>query len=320
MQKIAINEQRILNQTEFPLIFGPQTENITLENTLGYISENLDTILNELKNHGAILFRGFPINDAKDFNDFCLSFGWEDLPYIGGAAVRKNVYGVVFTANEAPPDQPIPFHHEMAQVPKFPSHLFFYCDVEPSEGGETPLCLSNAVYERINSERPEFIEKLRSLGVKYTRVLPDYDDPSSPIGRSWRSTFMTESKEEAEKKCIEHGGSYEWLENDCLKTVSQIFDPIRLDERTGKLTWFNSIVAVYYGWKDSRNTPETAITYGDGTPLNLEDVKFSKEVLDELCVSIKWKKSDVILVDNRQVLHARNSFVPPRRILAALFQ
>ena len=208
----------------------------------------------------------------------------------------------------------------MAQVPKFPSHLFFYCEVKPSQGGETPLCLSNAVYERVNKERPEFIEKLRRLGVKYTRVLPDQDDPSSPIGRSWRSTFLTDSKEEAEKKCVEHGGTFEWLEDNCLKTVSKIFDPIRLEERTGKLTWFNSIVAVYYGWRDSRNTPEKAITYGDDTPLDPSDVKFCQDVLDELCVAVEWNKSDVFLVDNRLALHARKSFIPPRRILAALFE
>ena len=42
--------------------------------------------------------------------------GYEELPYVGGAAPRTNVVGRVFTANESPPDQKIPFHHEMAQV------------------------------------------------------------------------------------------------------------------------------------------------------------------------------------------------------------
>lgn len=88
----------------------------------------------------------------------------------------------MFTSNEAPPDQLIPFHHEMAQTPVYPSHLFFYCDVKPGRGGETPICLSNAVYEAMVKQRPEFVERLRQKGVKYTRVLPEFDDPSSPIG------------------------------------------------------------------------------------------------------------------------------------------
>lgn len=70
----------------------------------------------------------------------------------------------------------------MAQVPKFPSHLFFYCDVAAKEGGETPICLSNIVYEQLNKERSQFVENLKQKGVKYTRILPQEDDSSSAIG------------------------------------------------------------------------------------------------------------------------------------------
>jgi hypothetical protein len=62
---------------------------------------------------------------------------------IGGAAprriipVRANIE--VFTANEAPPDQLIPFHHELAQVKNPPQYLFFYCDLPSETGGETAL-------------------------------------------------------------------------------------------------------------------------------------------------------------------------------------
>ncbi|KAF9613599.1 hypothetical protein IFM89_009269 [Coptis chinensis] len=53
---------------------------------------------------------------SSDFNQVVEAFGYEELPYVGGAAPRTNVIGRVFTANESPPDQIIPFHHEMAQV------------------------------------------------------------------------------------------------------------------------------------------------------------------------------------------------------------
>ena len=71
--------------------------------------------------------RGFPVNDANDFNEFSLAFGWTELPYIGGAAVRKHVTGTVYTANECPPEKSINFHHEMAQVFLFfvYFHIFF---------------------------------------------------------------------------------------------------------------------------------------------------------------------------------------------------
>ncbi|CAG7881041.1 unnamed protein product [Brassica rapa] len=65
--------------------------------------------------------------------------------------------------NESPPDQKIPFHHEMAQVPEFPSKLFFYCEVEPNSGGETPLVLSHVVYERMKEKHPEFVRGWRNM-------------------------------------------------------------------------------------------------------------------------------------------------------------
>ncbi|KAJ4973841.1 hypothetical protein NE237_007015 [Protea cynaroides] len=42
-------------------------------------------------------------------------FGYDELPYDRGAASRTNVINLVFTTNESPPDQKIPFHKEMGQ-------------------------------------------------------------------------------------------------------------------------------------------------------------------------------------------------------------
>lgn len=101
----------------FPSVLSP---NPFSSSTLSFFTDSiiaqkpfLDSLL--LKT-GAILFRGFDVNTAKDFNDVVEAFGFEELPYVGGAAPRTNVVGRVFTANESPPDQKIPFHHEMAQV------------------------------------------------------------------------------------------------------------------------------------------------------------------------------------------------------------
>ena len=39
-----------------------------------------------------------------------------------------------------------------SQVPEFPSKLFFFCEVEPGSGGETPIVLSHVVYERMKEK------------------------------------------------------------------------------------------------------------------------------------------------------------------------
>jgi hypothetical protein len=45
------------------------------------------------------------------------------------------------------------------------------------------------------SERfPDFMEKVEEQGVRYIRIMPCEDDPTSAIGRGWKSTFLTESR------------------------------------------------------------------------------------------------------------------------------
>jgi hypothetical protein len=89
---------------------------------------------------------------------------------------------------------------------------------------------------------------------------------------------------------------------------------------SGKKSWFNSIVAAYTGWSDKRNDGKRAVTFADGELMDEENIHKCAAILDESSVSFTWKQGDVLLIDNRQVLHARKSFEPPRRILAALFQ
>ncbi|KAL4576796.1 hypothetical protein LXL04_012896 [Taraxacum kok-saghyz] len=133
-----------------------------------------------------ILFRGFSsVSSASDLNDVVEAFDYEELPYVGGAAPLTNVVGRVFTSNESPPDKKIPFHHEMEQVPTFPLKVFFFCEVEPKIGGETPIVLSHVVYDKMKQKYPEFVDRLEQQGLIYTRVLGEDDDPSSPIGRGW---------------------------------------------------------------------------------------------------------------------------------------
>lgn len=67
----------------FPLTVVPNYYGSTIEESVYFVESNIEEILSELRTHGAILFRDFPIADPKDFNDFALAFGWEDLPYIG---------------------------------------------------------------------------------------------------------------------------------------------------------------------------------------------------------------------------------------------
>ena len=79
-------------------------------------------------------------------------------------------------------------------------------------------------------------------------------------------------------------------------------------------------MAAYTGWKDSRNVPEKAVTFGDGTPLDGDAVRKVDAIMQEIEVAIPWQVGDVIYLDNRTSMHARKTFTGPRRILAYLFE
>lgn len=74
--------------------------------------------------------------------------------------------------------------------------------MEPAKGGETPIVLSHIVYERMEEKYPDFVEKLEKHGLLYTRVLGEDDNPSSPIGRGWKSTFLTSDKTLAQQRFL----------------------------------------------------------------------------------------------------------------------
>lgn len=313
-------QQKSVNGSSFPFVVLPGSgSNFPNGASVAQaIRENKAWLEDQLHRNGAILFRGFPILTPSDFNGVVEAFGYEELPYVGGAAPRTNIVGRVFTSNESPPDQKIPFHHEMAQVPEYPSIVFFFCEIKPAEGGETPIVLSHSVYNRMRSQFPEFVEKLEKHGLLYTRILGVGDDPSSPIGRGWQSTFLTTDKEEAEKRAARLGMKLEWLPDGCVKTVSGPLPAIKVDETRGQKVWFNSMVAAFTGWEDARNDPRKAVTFGDGSPLPEEAVHGCLAILNEESVAIPWYPGDVMVLDNKAVQHARRSFIPPRRVLASL--
>ncbi|ESQ47730.1 hypothetical protein EUTSA_v10021117mg [Eutrema salsugineum] len=304
----------VISPSSSPAIPIPALSPLLFTQTIKTHKPYLDSLLHE---SGAVLFRGFPVYSADEFNDFVEAFGFDELPYVGGAAPRSSVVGRVFTANESPPDQKIPFHHEMAQVPEFPSKLFFYCEIEPKSGGETPIVLSHVVYERMKEKHPEFVQRLEEHGLLYVRVLGEDDDPSSPIGRGWKSTFLTQDKNVAEERAAKLGMKLEWTEEGA-KTIMGPIPAIKYDESRNRKVWFNSMVAAYTGWEDKRNDPRKAVTFGDGKPLPEDIVHDCLRILEEECVAVPWQRGDVLLIDNWAVLHSRRPFDPPRRVLASL--
>lgn len=303
----------------FPLVLKCVSDDADLPSTTQWIAERAQQLDQQCDQHGTILFRGFPLTTDRDFDAFISAFGYRNFPYNESLsnAVRVNRTERVFTANEAPPEVTIYFHHEMAQTPLYPSKLFFFCEKAADRGGATPLCRSDAVFARLQQECPQFAADCEAKGLRYSNVMPPTDDPASGMGRSWQSTYRAATREEAEQRLRSVGYSWQWLPDGCLRATTPVLPAVRQLSGNRK-SFFNQLIAAFQGWKDTRNDPSQAITFGDGTPLDPAAVNRATEIAYELAFDVPWQRGDVALVDNFVVMHGRRTFEGSRKILASL--
>ena len=283
-------------------------------------------LLEAVDEHGLVLLRGFPrANNPLHFSAFVQSLSL--IPFDGSesAAPRTEMAPYVFTANEAPPSEVIPFHHEMAQCTKAPDLVFFFCQRPARSGGATPVVRSRDVAEFVMRRHPAAARELETRGIRYARTLPEHDDPSSPIGRSWRRTYgatIDEAEEGLHKAGVEGTWSFDGGNERLLRTLSAP-RPFFGRDAEGRRTFFNSAVAVRDGWKDARNDPRKAIVYADDdSPLSEAADRLLRDAAGYMGAYAwrgRWHAGDVLLLDNRQVLHARETFRGPRRVMASLW-
>jgi hypothetical protein len=317
-ESVVAGQQRH-GQTIFPVVMEFKEESCSQQEALTWIGEQREALLRRASQSGAVLFRGFPLSSPEDFDAFISMFELENFPYVESLsnAVRVNKTPRVFTANEAPPSVAIFLHHEMAQTPIFPTRLFFFCQKSAETGGATPLCRSDVLWDEIKEHRPNFARDCEEKGLRYSNVMPSTDDLASGMGRSWQSTLRATTQEEAERRLSALGYSFAWEEGDSLRATTPILPAVE-DLGDGRKSFFNQLIAAFQGWKDERNDPSKAITFGDGARLDRADVDWVTRRADELCFDVPWQAGDVALVDNLVVMHGRRTFTGTRSVLASL--
>lgn len=303
-----------------------------------WVTANEAALDQALHNFGSVLFRGFPVADAATFSAFVQGFtGWKDLPYEDSLsyAVRLPVVDRVCTTNEGKTGGMV-WHHEQAAAPRYPSRVLFYCERPATTGGGTGITPSWTVAEALQARFPEFVARVRELGVRYRAALPPEQDPSKGVGRSWKSFFSVASKEEAEARMAALGYTWEWLPGDVLKTTTPVLPGVlEVPGPRGPATtvFFNQMVAQALanakefassagadGTGEPSDTAPPFLTFGDGSPVPLAPLLLANQVSDEHSVNVEWQAGDIAAVDNMTVMHARRAFDGPRRVLASLVQ
>ena len=334
---VVVPEAQVIEGNVFPLTLSPSAHAGPAER-VAFIQKHRIALMELLHNHGAVLLRGWGPCDAQHFAQVAALLELEETEMSCSAGPRFEVAPRVFTANEAPPTERIPFHHEMAQCDLPPSVVLFFCEVAPTQGGTTPILQSHLAATYLRTHHPLVAARIADMGVRYVRIMPPVTDPSSALGKSWKNALRVETVPEAEAKLRALGSTWTWLPGEMLHTVTGSMPALIVDNRTGREVFFTAAETTFNAIDDELLSkdggvvpaeevtaksirPTKSIIYGDGSPLDRQ----TKEALVDTSafmrrrqVAVPWQPGDVLLLDNATVQHSRENFTPPRRILASL--
>lgn len=289
------------------------------------------------RRYGAILFRGFDLRTAQDFQATAAQcFGTVLRPYLGGISPRRQIVAGVYESTRIPPYLRMAQHNEMSYLPDPPYTLAFFCEVEPTCGGETPLADSRVIYQRIPAP---VLAGFEMYGIRYHRHL--YGPRRNPFIRalshvielhtSWMAAFGTTDRSQVERICAAQDATLRWnWEESAL--IANTLPAVRKHPETGEMLWFNHVSTfmatphrdglvrwlLYHAVLPSPLSRPFHATYGNGAPISLSDLNCINAAIDSATVQFRWNRGDLLLVDNFMVTHGRMPFRGKRSILVAM--
>ena len=288
-----------------------------------FLNDRRSEVEQALDTRGGVLCRGFVINDGQDFATVVRTYTDDSRRYTEGQSERALVVDkdatFVYTSTRFPQDQHVALHNELSYTAEPPGRIFFYCDVEPADGGETPVLNCADLYARLD---PEVVTLFEQRKVRYVKNMHG----GKGLGRSWQATFETEDKDAVTEYLEASGTEYAWGANNSLMT-GQVREA-SIHRRTGEKLWFNQADLWHYtnhgdlgqqllSMLGPDSLPTNAV-FGDGSTIDPEALDHIRQTRRRLACAFPWNKGDVLLLDNFKMAHGRNPFQGPRRILVSL--
>jgi alpha-ketoglutarate-dependent taurine dioxygenase len=299
-----------------PSLITPRAENVSLAQ---WAKESREIIAAHLAKSGGILFRGFDVTSAADFEQVINSVGGESLEYRERSSPRSQISGNIYTSTDYPPDQSIFVHNENSYQQSWPLMIFFFCERAARAGGETPIADCRNVFSRIS---PSVIERFRHKKWMYVRNF------GGGFGLDWQTVFRTADRGVVEQYCRKNGIETEWRAGDRLRTRA-VRPAIVKHPRTGEEVWFNHATFFHVTTLEpviresllsefEEDEFPTNSFYGDGSPIETSALDELREIYRQETVTFPWNRGDVLLLDNMLVAHGRAPYVGPRSVLVGM--
>jgi alpha-ketoglutarate-dependent taurine dioxygenase len=304
-----VSTEFISSQQSIPFVIQALIDGLDITQ---WAENNRDLVKSLFSQHRVLLFRGFNVKIAQEFQEFVkVTSNGEPLKYIDRSSPRTAVGGQVYTSTIYPAEYPIILHNELTYTIQYPLKIYF-CSLKVAPfGGETPIADTRKIYQRIDQEiRNEFMEKKWML-------VRNYNDG---FGLPWQEVFQTEDKAKVEAYCRENSIDFSWKEGSRLQT-SQIRPAIHYHPQTGEPIWFNHAAffnraTLLSGFNEDELPYNTY--YGDGSAISPAVVEHINEAYKQEKVLFPWQEGDILMLDNMCISHGRESFQGERQVLLAM--
>ena len=253
------------------------------------LSQDLDSIKTLYKTHGALLFKGFDwgVADFAVFTaKFCTSSAFNESPNRKLIDEQRHIQ----TVDQG--DEEFPLHPELSRTPWKPDVCFFGCQKAPPAGGETVICDGVRIVENLPAK---LLRELRSQPLLYQL-------PASPdMLKYWFGTRLP-SAEQLKNPPSNCPFTFTVDNGKVMRTFSAPFlhkPMFHNGDAFGNFILFSWYVHGYLGYP----------TWMDGSQVELSVVEAIKRVGDRFTVAVKWKRNDLLMIDNTRFLHGRKPVI-----------
>jgi alpha-ketoglutarate-dependent taurine dioxygenase len=298
-----------------PLVVQPNDLEVDLAS---WAEGNRELIEAQLLAHGALLFRGFGLHSAIEFErcarEICgeLFAEYGDLPH-------ERESGAVYQSTPYPANEAILFHNEAAHTHRWPMKQFFFCVKAAEQGGETPVVDCRKVYQALGQRITEQFKRKELMYVR--NFIPTLDV-------SWQNFFRTTDRAAVEAYCRRSSIDFSWRDDGGLRT-RQFCPAIARHPRTNEDIFFNQVQlhhisslspavreAVLASFSEE-DLPRN-VYHRDGSPIEESVMEEVNRAYCEAAVSFPWREGDMLMLDNMLVAHSRQPYVGQRKIVVAM--
>jgi alpha-ketoglutarate-dependent taurine dioxygenase len=257
-----------------------------------------------------IFFRGFEAT-IEQFEQLTSSFTENFMSYQGGGFTigpfsrsTINDNKTLLTATGKTQEFPLPLHGEMYYLSRPPDLIWFYCATPVQQGGETTVGDGAAIFRDLPDETQSLFRQRR---IRYERHLSDGD---------WQLAYQTDDRSAIELFCRTNELDLTWASDGSAVTCYRC-SALRTDVH-GNTCFINDLLllalaesAILSGdaaaaVPEAANLkPDFVVRWEDGSRIDHAILKQIGTACGRNEVPIAWQQGDILMVDNRSILHGR---------------